>query len=64
MVIEAFTIDITSGNIYFAAISEFSRLGYSFSYIGVMSPEGLYAKLITGLREPMGVVIHPEDGYV
>ena len=60
--IERFTVDFTSGNIYYTAVSDFAILGYSFSYVGVMSPEGLHAVLIENLHQPMGIAIYAADG--
>ncbi|KAL3851788.1 hypothetical protein ACJMK2_015497 [Sinanodonta woodiana] len=58
--VQRIAIDFSTLNIYFTGKGS---IPYS-SIIGVISPTGQYAKIVTGLREPSGIALHPSQGLM
>ena len=52
-------IDPTSGNIYYTG---YVKTSYNDSYIAVLTPYGDHVQIIISLKQPRGIVLHPENG--
>lgn len=58
-----FTIDYSTGNLFYTAVPFNSSNATAFSGIGVVTPDGLHKKLITYYgQKPRGIVVDPEEG--
>ncbi|KAL3891041.1 hypothetical protein ACJMK2_003304 [Sinanodonta woodiana] len=58
-----FAVDYSTGNIYYTGFSGeyFIRIE---RFIGIISPDGKHRVLITGLDEPLGLVVYPSKGLL
>ncbi|KAK3611819.1 hypothetical protein CHS0354_040490 [Potamilus streckersoni] len=57
-------LDISTGNIYYAAVSYMEdTIGYQ-SHIGVLLPNGKHKVILTRLSVPQGLVVYPSKGLL